>query len=151
MTTTKAKYKTKQREKMQEFLKENSHKHFTAYDVCNYFKDKGEAIGTTTVYRQLDALYKEGVIKKYVLDESSSACYEYDDCHDHDEHSRCYHLKCTECGKLIHLSCEEIELFEHHIAEDHGFAIDPTRTVFYGLCAECAGITKKKECHCGKH
>ena len=144
MTATKVKYKTKQREKMQEFLKENTGKHFTAYDVCDYFKNKGEAIGTTTVYRQLDTLVKEGVIKKYLFDESSSACFEYDEAHDHAGHRMCYHLKCTECGKLIHLKCEEIEMFEHHIFEHHGFAIDSTRTVFYGLCEECAKKAKKE-------
>lgn len=154
MTTVKAKYKTRQSEKIREFLKANPRKHFTAYDVCDYFKEKGEAIGTTTVYRQLDALVKEGTIKKYVFEENSSACFEYVEEHDAEHHCTCYHLKCTECGKLIHLNCEEIGMFERHIAEHHGFKIDSVRTVFYGLCADCAGHaehTEKEDGHCCEH
>jgi len=136
--TTKVKYKTKQREKIREFLMENPGKHFTAYDVIDYFKNKDDTIGLTTVYRHLDALVKEGVIKKYVFDESSSACFEYIEDPLEVEHRMSYHMKCIECGKLMHLECEEVEMLEKHIAEHHGFTIDSTRTVFYGLCEDCA-------------
>ncbi|MBQ2313937.1 MAG: hypothetical protein II187_03455, partial [Treponema sp.] len=43
------------------------------------------------------------------------------------------------CGKLFHLECRELEDIQRHLAAGHGFALNPFRTVFYGLCSECAG------------
>ncbi len=42
------------------------------------------------------------------------------------------------CGTLIHVHCEEIEEFNHHIFAEHRFKINPMRTVFYGICENCA-------------
>ena len=53
-------------------------------------------------------------------------------CHSH------FHLKCTECGVLIHLDCDHLAAITAHVQEDHGFMIDPARTTFYGLCRACA-------------
>jgi Fur family ferric uptake transcriptional regulator len=46
-------------------------------------------------------------------------------------------MKCEQCGKLIHLNCDEINAFFEHVSEEHGFVLDPKRTVFYGICNEC--------------
>ena len=133
---TKVKYKTKQREQILSFLRTIDNTHFTAADACSYFKEHEIPVGTTTVYRQLEQLVQEGSVKKYIIDESSSACFEYvGEAGDADP--SCYHLKCERCGTLIHLECEEITEFEKHITRHHGFRIDPVRTVFYGLCAQC--------------
>ncbi len=135
----KAKYKTKQHEKMLAYLKTTGREHFTAADACSYFRDHDESVGTTTVYRQLEQLIAEGIVKKYVIDETSSACFEYiGDAEDPTQIS-CYHLKCEKCGRLIHLECQEIAEFERHITAHHGFRVDPKRTVFYGICQDCAG------------
>ncbi len=135
--TNKVQYKTKQGDKMLEFLEANEGKHFTVPDVCAYFRQKGDPIGTTTVYRQLDKLITNGMVKKYVFDEQTSACFEYVKENEENPHQDCYHLKCEKCGKLIHLECDEITEFEHHVSKEHGFKIDSIRTVFYGVCNEC--------------
>ena len=135
----KAKYKTKQREHMLEYMGTVGRKHFTAADVCGYFRSKNIPVGTTTVYRQLEQLMNEGKLKKYIIDETSCACFEYIG---EDEgvsgKAPYYHLKCEKCGVLIHLECDEITEFENHITKHHGFKINPMRTTFYGLCAKCA-------------
>lgn len=128
-------YTTKQKEILLDYLKSAENKHFTAGEVCEYFKDHG--IGKSTVYRRLDKLVEEGVIKKYTVDPQSPACYEYVGEHSHVKHGECYHLKCKKCGKLIHLHCDEINTLMAHISKEHDFEIDNIRTVFYGLCAEC--------------
>ncbi len=135
----KVKYKTKQRDHMLEYMGTVGRKHFTAADVCGYFKNNNIPVGTTTVYRQLEQLMKEGKIKKYLIDETSCACYEYiGETEGNDSKTPYYHLKCEKCGKLIHLECHEITEFEEHITRHHGFKINPVRTTFYGLCADCA-------------
>ncbi len=132
-----AKYRTKQRDEIIAYLKTTNSKHFTAADLCEHFKNHNIPVGTTTVYRQLEQLVSEGLVKKYIIDENSSACFEYIGDDVNSQPGSCYHLKCSECGRLIHLTCSEISAFEDHICEHHGFTIDKMRTVFYGTCREC--------------
>ena len=49
----------------------------------------------------------------------------------------CFHCKCEKCGKLIHLHCEELQEIQSHLLGEHGFQLDPRRTVLYGLCEGC--------------
>ncbi|MCR4657969.1 MAG: transcriptional repressor, partial [Lachnospiraceae bacterium] len=58
---SRSKYKTKQREILVEYLKSVAGEHITASDVCSYFKERGAAIGQSTVYRQLERLVDEGI------------------------------------------------------------------------------------------
>ncbi len=136
MALEKTHYKTKQNEELISYLQSVPGEHVTVNDVCRHFCDCGKNIGTTTVYRRLEQLVSEGAVKKYVLDANSPACFEYinpeETCG-----NNCFHLKCTKCGKLIHLHCDELLSTEQHIFEHHGFLIDTARTVFYGLCENC--------------
>lgn len=134
--TMKPKYKTKQREELLAYLKTVPGVHFTAADVCEYFKELGKPIGQATVYRQLESLVDEGIINKYNIDAGSPACFEYVEEKEHGG-KVCFHAKCAQCGKLIHLHCEEILAIGSHLEEEHGFLLDPKRTVFYGICEEC--------------
>ena len=47
-------------------------------------------------------------------------------------------MKCTQCGQLFHVSCDYLNQLGEHLLEHHGFVIDHTKTVLYGLCAACA-------------
>ncbi len=134
----KGSYKTKQKEELLGCIEDTHGEHFTAADICKKMRENGNTIGTATVYRQLERLVDEGVISKYFIDESSSACFEYMDPAAHKKHGPCYHCKCEKCGRLIHMDCSEITELTEHLRCEHGFTIDPLRTVFYGVCAECA-------------
>ena len=134
----KSKYKTKQREILLDYLKTVPGKHFTAGDICEYFRAQGASIGQSTVYRQLEELVNEGVINKYVLDPTGPACFEYMAEDDHCEGEVCFHCKCEKCGKLIHMHCDELIGIQQHLSAEHQLKLDPMRTVFYGLCEECS-------------
>ncbi len=131
-------YKTKQREIMMEYLKARPGTHITAFDVCEHFKSKGQNIGQATVYRQLERLVDEGIVGKYIIDGTSPACFEYMGEDVHKDAEVCFHCKCEKCGKLIHMHCEELEGIGEHLYEHHGFVLNPLRTVFYGVCEDCA-------------
>lgn len=135
---SKAAYKTKQKEELMEYLTGNPGEHFTVSDVCEYFRSKGRPIGQTTVYRQIERLVDEGLVNKYNIDSNSPACFEYMGPDSHVEQGICFHCKCEKCGKLIHLHCEELEEMVVHMKGEHGFLLDPRRTVFYGVCEECS-------------
>ena len=132
----KTRYNTRQGQQMLEYLESIGRVHFTAADARRYFLEHDIPLGTSTVYRQLEKLVSEGTIKKYVVEEGQSACYEYVGTAENNEVT-CYHLKCEACGTLIHLACHEITEFENHITEHHGFHVNPRRTVFFGLCENC--------------
>ena len=129
-------YKTRQRSQILNCLIENSSKHLTADEISVILKEKNCEVGKTTVYRSLEKLIKEGSVRKYIYEEGRSACFQYVDgnenCHQH------FHLKCIECGKLMHLECDYLSDLEKHIFEHHKFIVDNTKTVLYGVCEECS-------------
>lgn len=128
-------YKTKQRGLIEETLK-NSSGHQTVDSMTQQLTAAGFSVGRTTVYRNLEWLVKQGRAQKYSATAGDMACYQYlSDAAHCTEH---FHLKCTACGKRIHIECDHINELAQHIAEHHGFQVDKLQTVLYGLCDECA-------------
>ena len=128
-------YKTRQRERILQFLTENRDRHLSAEDVAAHLRAQQLPVGRTTVYRTLDQLVEQGAVRRYYLGEGAGACYQFtgrEDCHEH------FHLKCTGCGRLIHVECDYLGEVSKHVLEHHQFTIDNTKTVLYGLCADCA-------------
>ncbi|MBQ9156453.1 MAG: transcriptional repressor [Eubacterium sp.] len=135
---SRAKYRTKHRDDLLSFLRTIPGQHVTASDVQAYFKNNGKNIGTATIYRQLDRMVDEGLVTKFTIDSTSPACYQYLEPETHCQDDICYHCKCEECGRVIHLHCHEIPEFHKHILEHHGFEVNSMRTVYYGICSDCA-------------
>ena len=127
-------YNTKQRERILEYLKENKETNTTAEDILNYFKNTSEPIGKATVYRFLNNLTQEGIIKKYMLENRNCSFYQYVGGKHCEEH---YHLKCEKCDQIIHLECEEIESIQNHIFKEHNSKLDKNKTILYGICDKC--------------
>lgn len=129
-------YKTRQRQAILDFLIANKNSHVTVGSISDYMEQEGTHIGVTTIYRHLDKLLEQGMVRKYTIDGTTSACFQYagtkEECHEH------FHLKCERCGRLIHLECTHVKEMCSHIFNEHGFQIDLFRTVFYGICSECA-------------
>lgn len=128
-------YRTRQREVILDFLKNSNSCHVSVDDVLEQMKQAGEKVGRTTIYRYMEKLTEEGTLRKYFIEEGAGACYQYVDsaqrCHEH------FHLKCLRCGRLIHVECDYLNQIGTHIFEHHGFEVDNTKTVFYGVCKEC--------------
>ena len=133
----KQKYRTKHSAELIAYLQSIPGRHFTVGDVGDYFKTQGTPMGTTTIYRQLDRLVDEGLVNKYIIDATSPACFEYVGEAHADPEEVCFHCKCEKCGRLIHLHCGELEMIRQHLMAEHHFAVNPLRTVFYGLCSDC--------------
>ena len=155
----KSKYKTRQKECLIAYLKTIPGKHFTAADICDYFRTRGEPIGQSTVYRQLEQLVDEGILNKYNLSSGDPACFEYMEEDSHCGEETCFHCKCEKCGKLIHLHCDDLVDIQTHLLNEHHFTLDPYRTVFYGICDACrngseAGFqhpdSGRSSCRCGQ-
>lgn len=129
-------YKTRQRSAVVAVLEGADGAHMTAKQVHEELVRKGSSIGAATVYRQLERMVDEGLARRYNLGPGEAACYEYtagDPC----AREHCFHCVCTVCGKLYHVECDYLGDIADHLAQKHGFAVDPQRTVFYGVCKEC--------------
>ena len=128
-------YKTKQRDLILNYFIENKSKHVTAEDIVIHLNNEGTSVGKSTVYRCLDKLMEQGAIRKYIIEEGIGACYQYqDENNDCEEH---FHLKCIDCGRLIHLQCDYLAEADEHILHHHNFRIDNRKTVLYGHCGKC--------------
>ena len=128
-------YHTKQREWILNFLIKNPEKHLAADDLVEHFRQQGTAIGKATVYRHLDRLVEEDLVRKYVIGDGASACYQY--CGDDENRHLHHHLKCTGCGKLFHVECTYLNEIMKHVEQQHHFVVDFSKTVLYGLCDTC--------------
>lgn len=129
-------YKTKQSREILSCLQSYGGSHVNVPMISRYLEEHGSSVGVATIYRHLEKMEKDGIVRKYILDGKAGACFQYVG-----EHSHCqqhYHLKCEKCGELIHLQCESLDAIEAHILKDHGFAVNPMKTVFYGTCEKCA-------------
>lgn len=135
----KKEYNTKQGSMIIGCLRRHGSVHLSADEIYEELRADGAAVGRTTVYRHLDRLCDSGLVRRINAGEGRGACFQLvdgDGCADH------YHMICTGCGALSHISCDAVDEFAEHLFRSHGFLLDNSRTLFYGLCADCA---KKKQ------
>lgn len=127
-------YRTKQSELILSCLKQNSDRHLTIEEISDILKSDNNPVGTATIYRNVEKLVSDGLVRKYSTDSGKSACFQLVSSHGCKNH---FHLKCTLCGNLFHASCPVLDSIGEHIYSHHGFEVDNTRTVFYGICKNC--------------
>ncbi len=135
-------YNTKQGGLILALLQKQPGRHFTVDDIISELAKDGQPIGKATVYRHLDKLIRQGLVRKYIAEEGQSACFEFIDksenCESH------YHLKCSGCGRLLHVECGFLDEVADHILKHHGFVISPEKTVLYGMCEKCREALDEK-------
>lgn len=129
-------YNTKARRYILEYMSSKGDTTVSAGDILEYLNLKGENISLTTVYRYLNRLTDEKKVIKFTETEGNKAVYqfkgEHNDCEEH------LHIQCKTCGKLVHLDCDFLNKFEAHIMEDHGFSLEYSGSILYGVCRECS-------------
>ncbi|MCR4990544.1 MAG: transcriptional repressor [Lachnospiraceae bacterium] len=129
-------YKTKAREEIIAFLKDNPDKRFTAKEIFSAVSGKSGNINKTTVYRNLDRFCEEGDLMKIKEPNQDSWYYQYSSDHDHcDEHM---HAQCNTCGKIYHLEKSFADEFEKNLFNEYGLKINHSKTVIIGKCDECS-------------
>lgn len=125
-------YNTKQKQTLKDFFKNNKDKQYSINEITNAISQN--SIGKSTIYRLIDKMTEEGSIRRFRGD-GKSVLYQYvGEHHECDSH---FHLKCVDCGLLVHLECDYMSSLNKHINEHHKFDIDTSKTVLYGLCLDC--------------
>lgn len=125
----KAVYNTKQRSAVLRIFEENAEKQFTIDELIALLGD--EAPGKSTVYRLVGKLEEEGTLRRFTREGTSKAVYQLSGAHCCSEH---LHIKCVDCGLLIHLDHET----QNELTKNTGFTIDDSLSMLYGVCADCA-------------
>ena len=132
-------YKTRQRDEILQYLTEHRQEHTTAEDLTEAFRARNVKVGKSTIYRYLDVLVQSGQLRKYTIDDTSSACYQYvedpGDCNKH------FHLKCLRCGQLLHIESDLLSVLSREMRSQYGFEVDHCKTVLYGYCEACRAET----------
>lgn len=110
-----------------------SGRHLSAADIGRRLQDRGETVGSATIYRTLNLLvhlelavahdFHEG-LRRYEMVVGSLG------------HA---HLVCTGCGGVEEFHQPELERIQRAVAREHGFELRGYRLLLCGLCAPCSG------------
>lgn len=121
---------TRQRAAIADLLTAND-EFLSAQQLHDLLTERGDSIGLTTVYRNLQALVDSGQVDA-IWDGSGETRYRY--CSDEHHH----HLVCRRCGTTVEIQADPVEVWAEKIAKDHGFQ-DISHTVeVFGTCRDCA-------------
>jgi len=130
-------YMTNHKKRILDFLIQHRSRHFAIEEIIEALSVDDTKPAKSTIYRQISALLEDGVIRRFEAPDQNCFVYQYAagiDCAHH------FHLKCSRCGTLIHMECEQLEEVQNHIRRAHGFLIGGN-SVIYGICAACTAET----------
>ena len=91
--------------------------------------------GKSTLYRLMTALVADGTVRRFVRGNSRQFTYQIlgdEHCHDH------LHLKCVDCGRVVHLDHDITAFVERELLKRHHFTADERATMLFGRCEACA-------------
>lgn len=92
-------------------------------------------ISKATVYRNLNVLAAEGVLRRISV---ANAADRFD--HNTEKH---YHLKCTRCGKFGDVSLPYMQDLDRKVEQETGYTLNSHAIVFEGLCPMCKNCVKQ--------
>ena len=95
----------------------NSKKHLDVENIFSQLRKKGINVSRATIYRTLDVLVKNGLIRKMDLGNGHSLF----ETKIKDEHHD--HMICEDTGKIIEFFNQDLELLQEKIAREHGYTV----------------------------
>jgi Fur family ferric uptake transcriptional regulator len=108
-----------------------SHEHFTADDLYDVLRAKGESISKATIYRTLSLLCESGLVES--RDFGRGQLY-YEHVLGHEHHD---HLICVDCGKVVEFRNKDMEKLQVKVAKARGFQIESHSVRIFGRCKAC--------------
>lgn len=130
-----ATYNTQQKEILISFLKKHPDTPFSIEELsASLGRETNCPPGKSTVYRIMGQLVENGTVKRFVKGNSRQFLYQIagsDECHHH------LHLKCTGCGKLLHMGHSLSEQLVREILGENDFSVELDSTTLFGCCSDC--------------
>ena len=78
---------------------------------------------------------EDGTVRRFVKGNSRHFTYQIlggEECHAH------LHLKCVDCGRVVHLDHEATAFVQEHLLQKNHFVADEAATMLFGRCNTCA-------------
>tara|TARA_B100000900_G_scaffold408040_1_gene421678 strand:- start:206 stop:622 length:417 start_codon:yes stop_codon:yes gene_type:complete len=95
----------------------SSNDHREAEDIFLALRKKNINVSRATVYRTIDVLVKNNLVRKLDIGDAPSKYENKIDSHHHD------HMICLETGDIIEFYNEELENLQDEIAKKHGYKV----------------------------
>ena len=111
-------------------------RHVTAGEVYEFLKKAYPTIGKGTVYRNLDILSEEGVLRKVEVPDGPNR-YDF-------TLKKHYHVRCIKCGDVSDADMDEIPDLMRKIHDTHGIEFLDYDILFKGICLKCSGKVKEE-------
>lgn len=129
-------YRTEQKKMLLAYLQANGTQAYSVEALAQGMRSMyGElAPGVSTVYRLIDRLSKEGTVKRFPKEIGRGFVYQIvagRTCRSH------LHLKCSRCGRLIHMDSALSEELTNRLLSVCGFALNEEETILFGSCEDC--------------
>ena len=114
----------------------DSHSPITAIEIGEALAKLQISVNKTTIYRELDFLMSEKIIREIDLLDGKKRCeLLQQDSHHH-------HLVCTKCKQIRCVELpSDLDSLEHKIEGDHNSKITSHVLEFFGACAQCTNVT----------
>ena len=104
--------------------------HLDADEVHRLARQRQPNLSLSTVYRNLQALKRSGLVEELHFDESHHH-YEAKPSVEH------HHLICLGCGKVVEFGCALSKKMRQEIARKKGFEVTGVEVHMTGYCAQC--------------
>ena len=105
--------------------------HRDAEEIYFTIRQGGQKVSRATVYRTIDVLVKNNLVRKFELGDGRNRYENKLDSSHHD------HIICIQCGKINEFMDEDIERLQDEIAEKYQFKIVRHIHQIFGLCKDC--------------
>jgi Fur family transcriptional regulator, ferric uptake regulator len=126
---TPAQRRTRQRVAVEEIVRDLT-EFRTAQQIHDDLRHKGEGVGLTTVYRNLQLMADVGELDVIRTTEGEAAYRRCSGGHHH-------HLVCRSCGRTVEVTGPAVERWAAAIAERHDFRNVSHELEIFGTCADC--------------
>ncbi|MEB3102140.1 Fur family transcriptional regulator [Ferviditalea candida] len=112
----------------------NERSHPSADEIYKALEHNFPSMSVATVYNNLKVFIDYGLVRELTYGDDASR---YDA--DMSEH---YHAICERCGEITDFDYPRLKAVEEAAFEQTGFQPDGHRLEIYGICKQCADITK---------
>ncbi|GAA1727934.1 Fur family transcriptional regulator [Aeromicrobium alkaliterrae] len=103
----------------------------SAQEIHDLLRHRGESVGLSTVYRNLQALADAAEVDALRNDEGETLYRQCSTGHHH-------HLVCRACGRTVEVEGPTVEKWADGVAAQHGY-VDVAHTLeIFGTCGDCA-------------
>ncbi len=109
----------------------HEHPHADTHSIIGHVRDDLGEVSQQAVYDVLRALTDADLVRR-IVPPGSVARYESRVGDNH------HHVVCRSCGAVADVDCAVGDAPCMTAADDHGFAIDETEVVYWGVCPGCS-------------